>query len=61
MFKLFHLDKLYLLQSHATVCEFKLMQLAIPQANESRDKMLRQGMDTLFRKSADQEYGGLES
>ena len=36
-------------------------KLITRQANKSRDKLLGQGMMTLFGKSADQEDGGLVS
>ena len=43
------------------VTESKLILLAIPQANKSRDELFGQGIVTLFGKPADQEDGGLVS
>ena len=37
-----------------TVTESKLIILATQQANKSRDELLGQGIETLFRKPADQ-------
>ena len=47
--------------SYRGVTESKLSLLAALQANKSGDKVLRQGIMTLFRKLADREDGGLES
>ena len=41
--------------------EFKFVLLSTPQANKTTDELLGQGIETLFRKSADQEDGGLMS
>ena len=44
---------------NSVVTESKLTLLATRQANKLGDKLLRQGVTTLFRKPADQENGGL--
>ena len=48
-------------QSRLSLTESKLILLAPCLANKSRDKLLGQGIATLFRKPADQEDGGLAS
>ena len=40
---------------------FKLVLLPTQQASKTADELLGQGIETLFRKSADQEDGGLMS
>lgn len=51
--KHFHSSIVYVI-----VTESRLVLLAVPQANKSREELLSQRIETSFEKTADQEDGG---